>query len=52
MEKPRKKPGTGAPKGGKVPSAYKSRQAEGKAHANDAAFEKAFGKAKDLSRKG
>jgi hypothetical protein len=53
MEKnSKKKPGTGAPKGAKVPSAYKSREADSKAHANDAAFNKAFGKAKDQSRKG
>ena len=48
----RKKPATGAARGAKVPSAYKSREAEGKAHANDAAFDKAFGKGKTPSRKG
>ncbi|MGY6411745.1 MAG: hypothetical protein ACXIUV_12085 [Alkalilacustris sp.] len=53
MEKNRKKKaGTGAPKGVKVPSEYKSREAAGKTSQTDAAFHKAPGKAKDSSRKG
>jgi hypothetical protein len=49
--KDKKKPGAGAPKGAKVPSAYKSRESEGKTSQTDAAFHKATGKAKDGSRK-
>ena len=52
MEKNRKKkPGTGAPKGAKEPSAYKSRAAEVRTSQTDAAFHKASGKAKGGSRK-
>jgi hypothetical protein len=52
MEKKKKKPGAGAPKGAKVPSDYKSREADAKPSQTDAKFQKAFGKAKDMSRKG
>ncbi|MCC6006355.1 MAG: hypothetical protein JJU40_01610 [Rhodobacteraceae bacterium] len=53
MEKnKKKKPGTGTPKGAKVPSDYKAREAAGKISQTDAAFQKAPGKAKDSSRKG
>ncbi len=53
MEKnKKKKAGTGAPKGAKVPSEYKSREAAGKTSQTDAAFHKAPGKAKDAARKG
>ena len=53
MEKnTKKKAGAGAPKGARVPSAYKSREAEGKTSQTDAAFHKGPGKAKDVSRKG
>jgi hypothetical protein len=48
----KKKPGTGAAKGLKVPSDYKSRAADASPQAKDTAFQKAFGKAKDVSRKG
>lgn len=48
----KKKAGTGAPKGAKVPSEYKSREAAGKISQTDAAFHKAPGKAKDAPRKG
>ena len=50
--KKKKKAGTGAPKGAKVPSEYKSREAAGKTSQTDAAFHKAPGKAKDAARKG
>ena len=50
--KDKKKPGTGAHKGAKVQSAYKSREAEGRTSQTDAAFHKASGKAKDGARKG
>ena len=53
MEKNRKKKaGAGTPKGAKVPSDYKSREAAGKISPTDAAFQKAPGKAKDAARKG
>jgi hypothetical protein len=54
MEKnKKKKAGSGAPKGAKVPSEYKSREAAGKTSQTDAAFHKAPpGKAKDAARKG
>ncbi len=52
MEKNKKKAGAGTPKGAKVLSDYKSREAEGKSTPTDAKFQKAFGKAKDVSRKG
>ncbi|MGY6634847.1 MAG: hypothetical protein ACXIU8_14060 [Alkalilacustris sp.] len=53
MEKTKKKKaGTGGPRGAKVPSDYKSREAAGKTSQTDAAFHKAPGKAKDSSRKG
>ncbi|WP_155326502.1 hypothetical protein [Alkalilacustris brevis] len=52
MDKNKKKPGTGASKGSKRPSEYKSREAEGKSNQTDVAFQKAFGKAKGVSRKG
>lgn len=52
MAKNKKKAGTLAPKGAKQPSDYRSREADGKTQASAAAFQKAFGKAKDLSRKG
>ncbi len=48
----KKKAGTGTPKGAKVPSDYKSREVSGKASQTDVAFQKASGKAKDVSRKG
>jgi hypothetical protein len=51
-KKDMKKPGTGAPKGAKVPSDYKAREAAGKTSQTDAAFHKAPGKAKDTPRKG
>ena len=51
MKEARKKPGAGAPKGLKVVSAYKSREADDKIHRNDAAFRKAFNKRKDASDK-
>jgi len=52
MEKNRKKKaGAGAPKGARVPSEYKAREAAGKTSQTDAAFHKAPGKAKDASRK-
>lgn len=44
--------GAGVPKGAKMPSAYKSLEADGKPSPTDAKFQKAFGKAKDMSRKG
>lgn len=48
----KKKAGTGAAKGAKVLSDYKSQEAAGKSSQTDAAFQKAFGKAKDVARKG
>ena len=48
----KKKAGTGGAKGAKVPSAYKSRETEGKTSQTDAAFHKPAGKSKDPSRKG
>ena len=48
----KKKAGTGAPKGARIPSDYKAREAAGKTSQTDAAFHKAPGKAKDSSRKG
>ncbi|MCC5970017.1 MAG: hypothetical protein JJU15_08705 [Pararhodobacter sp.] len=51
MDKNKKKPGTGVPKGAKQKSDYKSREADGKPGQTDAAFQKAFGK-KDAPRKG
>lgn len=51
MEKPAKKKGTGT-KGAKTPSAYKAREAEGKASTPNAQFRKTFGTAKAASRKG
>jgi len=53
MEKnKKKKAAAGSPKGARVPSEYKSREAAGKTSQTDAAFHKAPGKAKDASRKG
>jgi len=52
MDKNKKKPGTGAPKGAKTLSAYKSREAEGRVSQTDAAFHKPPGKARDSPRKG
>jgi hypothetical protein len=52
MEKNKKKSGTGAPKGAKAPSAYKSREAAGKTSQTEAAFHKTPGKAPDAARKG
>ena len=53
MEKnKKKKAGKGAPKAATAPSDYKSREAAGKTSPTDAAFHKAPGKSKDLSRKG
>lgn len=47
-----KKAATSAPKGAKVASDYKAREAAGKTSQTDAAFHKAPGSAKDGSRKG
>lgn len=52
MEKNKKKAVSGAPKSAKRQSEYKSRETESKSNQTDAAFKKAFGKAKDVSRKG
>ncbi|MDD7972188.1 hypothetical protein [Roseinatronobacter alkalisoli] len=48
----KKKSTTSGSKGGKIPSDYKSREAEGKHSAADSKFQKQIGKAKDTLRKG
>ncbi len=50
MDKNKKK--KASPKTAKTPSAYKSRETEGKASQTEAAFQKSFGTAKDRARKG
>jgi hypothetical protein len=48
----KKKPASASSKAGKQPSAYKSRDSEGKGSQADNKFQKELGKAKDTQRKG
>lgn len=48
----KKKPASDSAKAAKAPSDYKSRDADGKASQADSKFQKALGKAKDVTRKG